>query len=328
MNEEAKAIDAEFEEVNSGAEMEQLELHLSTDVGTIKYGDITNLPTYIHNYLKSLMPTIEGGIVPPKSVNNENVSAAKDVLAKLRSLDARLEEERKRIKRIWNEPYEKFEKEYGEKTGLLDAAITNLAKQVKDVETAAKAAEKDRIVLEIKKKAADMKKGYDTLLEQYPELWKKVWKDAYTNKTFSTTKMQNEYSQALLSIYSDIKTLEIMPNSDIALSAYYRSGSLSQALTEAQEFVERQKMDAQFKAEEEARKAAEAAAAAQTASRPAPAPTPAPTPVARPVPTASPNQPEPGDIVKVFKVWHKDPREFHDLIQYMKAHGFHAEIQK
>lgn len=321
MNEEATTMNAEFEEVSSEVEMNQLELNLSAEVGTIEYGDITNLPSYIHSYLKALMPEIECGIVPPGAVTKENVADAKKTLADLRKLEEKLEDERKRIKGIWNEPYDRFEKEYKEKTGLLDAAITNLAKQVKDIETADANKKRAQTIADIKKRATDYRKGFDTLLEQYPALWKKVWKDSYANKSTSTSKTVAEYTQALLAIHSDLKTIEIMDNRDSILQAYYRTGSLGEAIHEAEEYKARQIKEAQFKAQAEAEKEART-----------PQPTPAPAPSApragHASPAVSPSQPEPGDIVKVFKVWHKSKAEFHGLIEYMKAHGFHAEVIK
>lgn len=312
-------MNAEFEEVSSEVEMEQLDLKLSADVGTIEYADITNLPTYIHSYLKKLMPAIENGVVPPGAVTEENVGDAKETLADLRKLEKKLEDERKRIKGIWNEPYDRFEKEYKEKTGLLDAAITNLAKQVKDIETAAKNAKRDSVISAIMKRATDFRAGFNKLLEENPALWNRVWKEEYTNKSASNTKTEKEYTDALLSIHNDLKVIDTMENRDIILQTYYRTANLSAALGEAERFKQTQKREAELRAQAEARAAAQA-------PQPTPAPA-APTPV-QAAPAVSPSQPEPGDIVKVFKVWHKSKAEFHGLIEYMKAHGFHAEIQK
>ncbi len=301
------SVDAEFEVVETTANGTEVSLKFDTEVGTISYSDISKLPQFIGWFIKDLLPQADCGIVPADAVTIENYAEAKKVMAKLNSLDDKLNAERIRIHNLWEEPYDAFKKEFDEKTALLTAAIFSLKNQLKAIDEAQKTAKRDALVAEIKKKATDYRVGFDKLLESSEALWNRVWKKEYSNKSLSTTKIQAEYTLNLLSIHDELKTIEKMPNSESILQAYYREGDLSKAIREAQAFKERQEEEAKRKAEEDI---------PQTPSMP-PQPTAPQTP-----------QPEEGDIVKTFKVWHKDPKEFHELVLFMKSHGFHAQIIK
>lgn len=314
-NTNAVNIDAEFEVVETTASGREVSLKFDTEVGTISYGDIAYLPGFIGLFIKDLLPEAKDGLVPADAVSLENYAEAKKVRTKLQSLSDKLNAERIRIHNLWEEPYNAFKKEFDEKTGLLTAAIFSLTKQLKAIEEQQKNEKRDALIAEIKKKATDYRAGFDKLLESSEALWNRVWKKEYANKSVSTTKIQAEYTLNLLAIHDELKTIEKMPQSDSILQAYYREGDLSKAIREAQAFKERQEAEARRRAEEDI---------PQSPSAP---------PHTEPLPAAQPTapqilQPEEGDIVKTFKVWHKDPKEFHELIVYMKAHGFHAQIIK
>ena len=314
--EDRNAVNAEYEVLESQTTSNAnttLDINFDAKVGTISYGDIANLPEYIRQYIRKLMPQCESGVVPSDAVTAENYSQAKDIRADLNKLSKKLNDERIRIHKLWEQPYEEFNAEFNKKTALLDAAITSLGLQIKKIEDADKNSKRDRIIADIRKRATDYRVGFDKLLEEHEVLWHRVWKDAYGNKSTSDSKIQAEYTLNLLAIHDELKTIEKMPNSENILQAYYRLGDLSKAIQEVQKFRETQQREAELKASQ-----------AQTQ-------TPAPTPVPQAQPTATAPQtpqPEEGDIVKTFKVWHKSAKEFHELIEYMKAHGFHCCIVK
>ena len=310
------AVDAQFEMLESkpeeSTEVKTIDLVLSADVGTISYGDITNLPAYIRTCLKKMIPDCESGVVPADAVTAENYAKAKDVRAELNATNDKLNAERIRIHKLWEQPYEEFVAQFNEKTGLLTAAISSLGTQIKAIETAEKNKKRDTVISAIRKRATDYRVGFDKLLEDHPALWKKVWKDSYANKTQSDTKTEKEYTDALLSIHNDLKVIDAMENRDIVLSSYYRTGNLSTALAEADQFKQTQKREMELQM--------------QSKTTASPVPAPAPTPAPQPATATAPQilQPGKGDIVKVFMVWHKDKNEFIRLVQYMKEHGFHA----
>lgn len=315
--EDRNAVNAEYEVLESQTEStanKAMDISFNANVGTISYGDIENLPDYIRAYIKKLMPSCDSGVVPSDAVTAENLTEAKDIRADLNKLSKKLNAERIRIHDVWEKPYEDFKSQFDKKTALLDAAITSLGLQIKKIEDADKNRKRDSVIADIKKRATDYRVGFDKLLEEHEALWKRVWKDSYGNKTASDSKTQAEYTLNLLCIHDELKTIEKMPNSENILQAYYRLGDLSKAIQEVQRFRETQQREAEMKASQ-----------SQT---PVPQTQPTATPPQTPPATPQIPQPEEGDIVKTFKVWHKSPKEFHDLIEYMKAHGFHACIVK
>lgn len=285
--------------------MSELEMKLSTEVGTISYTDLDKLPSYIDEALRQLMPVDKEGNLPLHAVSASNLSDAKDTLAKLRKLDEALENERKRIKNEWLKPYEDFEATYKSKKDALTRAITTLASDVSDVERDIDNYKRNGLSLDIQKDADAMRAGLGDLVRNNGALWSRVWSERYLNKTMSNTKVCESYRQALRDIMTELETIDASEDRDKLLQAYYRMGNLTLALAEVQRFKELEK---KYKAKTQAIEE---------------------TPTPEPEPTAIEEPKEEADYTyKSFKCWHKDPQAFKGLIQYMKDNGFHCEILK
>ncbi len=284
--------------------MADLEMRLSTEVGTISYSDLEKLPSYIDEALRQIMPIDEQGNLPLHAVSASNLPEAKDTLAKLRKLDKALEDERKRIKKEWLKPYEDFEATYKCKKEALTRAITTLASDVSDVERDIDNYKRNGLTLNIQKDADAMRAGLGDLVKDNPALWSRVWSESYLNKSMSSTKVCESYRTALRDIMTELETIDASEDREKLLQAYYRLGNLTLALAEVQRFKDLEK---KFKAK-------------------APEPQPAPQPLQ---PTPQVEEPkEEGFTYKSFKCWHKDASAFKGLIQYMKDNGFHCEILK
>lgn len=285
--------------------MADLEMRLSTEVGTISYTDLEKLPSYIDEALRQIMPIDEQGNLPLHAVSASNLPKAKDTLAKLRKLDKALEDERKRIKKEWLKPYEEFEATYKCKKEALTRAITTLASDVSDVERDIDNYKRNGLTLNIQKDADAMRVGLGDLVKDNAALWSRVWNDSYLNKTTSSTKIVETYRTALRDIMTELETIDASEDRDKLLQAYYRLGNLTLALAEVQRFKDLEK---KFKAK-------------------APEPQPAPQPL-QPTPQVEAPKEEEEFTYKSFKCWHKDATAFKGLIQYMKDKGFHCEILK
>ena len=279
--------------------MADLEMRLSTEVGTISYADLEKLPSYIDEALRQIMPIDEQGNLPLHAVSASNLPEAKDTLAKLRKLDKALEDERKRIKKEWLKPYEEFEDTYKTKKEALTRAITTLASDVSDVERDIDNYKRNGLTLNIQKDADAMRVGLGDLVKDNPALWSRVWSESYLNKTVSSTKVCESYRTALRDIMTELETIEASEDREKLLQAYYRLGNLTLALAEVQKFKELEK---KFKAKTEEIKPVE-----EVKEEP---------------------KEEEGFTYKSFRCWHKDPQAFRGLIQYMKDNGFHCEILK
>lgn len=280
--------------------MVDLEMRLSTEVGTISYSDLEKLPSYIDEALRQIMPIDEQGNLPLHAVSASNLPEAKDTLAKLRKLDKALEDERKRIKKEWLKPYEEFEATYKCKKEALTRAITTLASDVSDVERDIDNYKRNGLTLNIQKDADAMRVGLGDLVKDNAALWSRVWSESYLNKTMSSTKVCEAYRTALREIMTELETIDASEDRDKLLQAYYRMGNLTLALAEVQRFKELEK---KFKAK---------SLETQT------------------TPESQVEEPkkEEGFTYKSFKCWHKDASAFKGLIQYMKDNGFHCEILK
>jgi len=280
--------------------MVDLEMRLSTEVGTISYTDLEKLPSYIDEALRQIMPIDEQGNLPLHAVSASNLPEAKDTLAKLRKLDKALEDERKRIKKEWLKPYEEFEATYKCKKEALTRAITTLASDVSDVERDIDNYKRNGLTLNIQKDADAMRVGLGDLVKDNAALWSRVWSESYLNKTMSSTKVCEAYRTALREIMTELETIDASEDRDKLLQAYYRMGNLTLALAEVQRFKELEK---KFKAK---------SLETQT------------------TPESQVEEPkkEEGFTYKSFKCWHKDASAFKGLIQYMKDNGFHCEILK
>lgn len=280
--------------------MADLEMRLSTEVGTISYSDLEKLPAYIDEALRQIMPIDEQGNLPLHAVSASNLPEAKDTLAKLRKLDKALEDERKRIKKEWLKPYEEFEATYKCKKEALTRAITTLASDVSDVERDIDNYKRNGLTLNIQKDADAMRVGLGDLVKDNAALWSRVWSESYLNKTMSSTKVCEAYRTALREIMTELETIDASEDRDKLLQAYYRMGNLTLALAEVQRFKELEK---KFKAK---------SLETQT------------------TPESQVEEPkkEEGFTYKSFKCWHKDASAFKGLIQYMKDNGFHCEVLK
>lgn len=94
------------------------------------------LPKQIGFNAEEMKPWIEEAISKYQGmiVTADTIKEAKDDRAKLNKLRNSIEDERKRIKRMWNEPYKDFEKEVKSLVSLIDKPIENIDRQLKTYE--------------------------------------------------------------------------------------------------------------------------------------------------------------------------------------------------
>ena len=283
-----------------------LEMQISSQIGTINYSDLDKMPEYINSVINTLMPVDEQGNSPLHGVTASNLKEAKDTLAKLRNLDKQLEDERKRIKKEWLKPYEDFEATYKSRKQALTIAIENLDSDVKAVETDISNFKRNGLTLNIQKDADAMRAGLGDLVKDNAALWSRVWSESYLNKTMSSTKVCEAYRTALRDIMTELETIDASEDREKLLQAYYRLGNLTLALAEVQRFKDLEK---KYKAKTQAIEEQEAF-------------------VPQTVVVEAPKEEEEGFTYKSFRCWHKDATAFKGLIQYMKDNGFHCEILK
>ena len=191
----------------------------------------------------------------------ENIKAAKNDRAELNKLIKAIEERRKQVKNIINEPYAVFEAELKEITALINEPVALIDQQVKAFE------EKQK-----KEKKAAIKATYDENIGDLTEVlpFEKIFDSRYLNQTYKLATAQKEIADKIDTVKTDLETIDSL-DSKYKLNAkdvYVRTLDMSQAMAENArliKFEEQMEADRKRKAEEEERRRAEAEARAKEA---------------------------------------------------------------
>lgn len=173
--------------------------------------------------------------------------------AKLNALVTAFEDQRKQVKKFYNTPYDKFEKEVKEVLAPVRDAITLIDKGIAEVE---------------KKYREDRKAKMQELYEKYVgDLrglvpFTRTVKEEYYKKAFTDKKLEQAYIDFFGRIREDMKALEELQERyrDKALLKYVESFSLSDALREGKRLEELEQAMEERRRSQEAEKAARDAA--------------------------------------------------------------------
>lgn len=173
--------------------------------------------------------------------------------AKLNALVTAFEDQRKQVKKFYNTPYDKFEKEVKEVLAPVREAITLIDKGIAEVE---------------KKYREDRKAKMQELYEKYVgDLrglvpFTRTVKEEYYKKAFTDKKLEQAYIDFFGRIREDMKALEELQERyrDKALLKYVKSFSLSDALREGKRLEELEQAMEERRRSQEAEKAARDAA--------------------------------------------------------------------
>ena len=169
--------------------------------------------------------------------------------AKLNALVTAFEDQRKRVKKFYNEPYTKFEDQVKEVLAPAREAIALIDKGLDEIE---------------KKYRADRKAKMQELYEKYVcDLrglvpFTRTVKEEYYKKAFTDKKLEQAYIDFFGRIREDMKALEELPERfrDKALLKYVESFSLSDALREGKRLEELEKAMEERRRNQEAEEAA------------------------------------------------------------------------
>ena len=195
----------------------------------------------------------------------DSMKQAKADRAELNKLAKAIEERRKMVKKIINEPYEVFESELKEILALIQEPVVIIDRQVKAFEEQQK---------EEKKKS--IKKSYDEVIGNLAEVlpFERVFDIRYLNQTYKLATAQVEVKTKVEKVRTDMETIDSL-DSKYKLNAkdvYIKTLDLSKALaenkrlsdleekleTEKRRKAEEKAEEERAKVEEEQRKALEA----------------------------------------------------------------------
>lgn len=195
----------------------------------------------------------------------DNMKQAKADQAELNKLTKAIEERRKMVKKIINEPYDVFEAELKEILALIQEPVGIIDRQVKSFEDQQK---------EEKKKS--IQKSYDEVIGDLAEVlpFDRVFDNRYLNQTYKLATAQAEVKAKVEKVRTDLETIDSL-ESKYKLNAkdvYIKTLDLSKALAENKRLSDlEEKLEAEKRCKaEERRKAEEERAKAEEEKRKAP----------------------------------------------------------
>lgn len=225
--------------------------------------------------------------------------AAKDMKqdrAELNKAKTAIENERKRIKKLCMEPYERFERQVKEVTGLIDEPIGLIDEQLKEIEEKRK-----------QQKQKDIEELFKTIGFQDFIVLERIMDPKWLNATVSLGKIEEQMKNILFKVGTEVATISSLPEFSFeALEIYKKTLDLNQAIAEGQRLAEIQKKKQQYEEEqkriaaEKARQEAEQKMAVQPAVEP---------PVADSVPVVEENAETEAETAQAnliqmdFRVW-------------------------
>ena len=168
--------------------------------------------------------------------------------AELNKAKTAIENERKRIKKLCLDPYERFERQVKEVTGLIDEPIGLIDGQLKEIE------EKRR-----QQKQKDIEELFETIGFQDFIVLERIMDPKWLNATVSLGKIEEQMKNILFKVGTEVATISSLPEFSFeALEIYKKTLDLNQAIAEGQRLAEIQKKKQQYE-EEQKRIAAEKA---------------------------------------------------------------------
>lgn len=155
----------------------------------------------------------------------ETVKSAKNDRAELNNLVKAIDERRKRVKEVINQPYAEFEKELKEITDLIKKQSAEIDEQVKAFEAAEKEEKKAKIM-----------EAYENAIGNLEEIlpFSKVFDQRYLNKTYKLETAISEVQKRIEQVKTDLETIESVCGTYKlnAKDMYVRTMDLSKAMAE------------------------------------------------------------------------------------------------
>ena len=193
-------------------------------------------------------------------------SAMKADRAQINKFVSAMEDERKRVKAFYNEPYEKFNAQVKEVLQPMRDTIQLIDQGLDEIE------QKYR-----EEKTELCRKYYDRHIGDLRELlpFERTIREEYYKRAFKENKLEQAYMDFFGRIREELKALEELPERfrDKAVLEYMKSFSLSDAIREGKRLEEMEKVMEERRLaqarEEEARKAAQALQAKNVPDAPA-----------------------------------------------------------
>ncbi len=212
--------------------MGELQIEVKQQSGTIS----TNFDQ-VEAELKTILNNYRGIIV-----TEDTVAASKKDVATLRKIRTSIDDEKKKVKKLWNVPYQEFEDRCKQLMALVDEPIDEINKQVNEFEIKSLNEKKDKL-----------QNIYDENIGDYAPFlaFESTLNEKWQNKSFKPDDYLYDLSEKILHIKTDLDAIKSL-NSEIedeVIATYRTSGnSLSAAIQRNTQYLsDKAKVEAQVK---------------------------------------------------------------------------------
>lgn len=212
--------------------MGELQIEVKQQSGTIS----TNFDQ-VEAELKIILNNYRGIIV-----TEDTVAASKKDVAALRKIRTSIDDEKKKVKKLWNVPYQEFEDRCKQLMALVDEPINEINKQVNEFE-----------IKSLNEKKNKLQNIYDENIGDYAPFlaFESTLNEKWQNKSFKPDDYLYDLSEKILHIKTDLDACKSL-NSEIeneVIDVYRTSGnSLSAAIQRNTQYLsDKAKVEAQVK---------------------------------------------------------------------------------
>ena len=249
-----------------------MEFEVLTDLVPVSSTTIETNFMAVKEWLTETLAPYKTMIVTPDAIAD-----AKKDRASIRKVADSIDAQRKAIKKEWMKPYDEYERQCKELTGIVGEAVANIDSQIKAMENELKEEKRQELEQFFIISSIDVA-DYISFSDVFDPRW--------LNSTFKMEEAMNAISARVFATQQDLETIRGMesPYEAVMLTEYSKSHDLRSAIQEAK------RLEAIQRAEEE-RKAREAEATMETPNEPEEAPIDAPEAPAPIPPQFSPIQP-------------------------------------
>lgn len=236
--------------------MPQMEFEVITDLTPVT-------STKIDTNFAAIKAGLEEQLAPYASmiVSPDAIADAKKTRADIRKVGDSIDSLRKAVKKQWLRPYEEFEAQCKELTGIVGSAVSNIDGQIKAMEQEIKDAKKHSLEEFFAVNAQDVSDyiSFDDVFDL-----------RMLNSTYAQKDAEDEISRQLDEVRSDLTSIRSFksPYEAAMLSHYARCHRLGEALAEGHRLEAIQKAEEERKAKELAETFAEEETPAEEAEEP------------------------------------------------------------
>lgn len=179
----------------------------------------------------------------------ETIKEAKKDRASLNKFRSAFEDERKRIKKLYMDPYNRFEQQVKEVIALIDEPIRLIDAQIKEVEENKKL-----------QKRKDIEELFESIgLQNFVSL-NQIWDEKWLNASVPMTKIEEQMKSEMYRIGNEVATISRLPEFSFeAMEVYKKTLDMNHAIQEGQRLADIQRRKAEQEAAiEEAKQKEEA----------------------------------------------------------------------